>query len=53
MDTALLTAVRLSKAGFGTPEQILHMPVDVVLAAVEFQNFQDDYESTVRELNKS
>lgn len=52
MDPALLTAVRLSKAGYGTPDQILHMPVDVVLAAMEYTAFLDDYETTFRELNK-
>ena len=53
MDTAMLTALRLSKAGYGTPTEILRMPVDVVVAAMEFEAFQNDYESTVRELNKS
>jgi hypothetical protein len=52
MDPALLTAIRLSREGFGTPQEILHMPADVVLAALEFVTFQDEYEATVRELNR-
>lgn len=52
MDSALFTALRLSKAGFGTPDQILRMPVSVVLGALQYVTFLSDYEATFVELNK-
>ena len=52
MNPALLVALRLSKAGFGTPVEILRMPVSVVLGALEFVSFQAQYEDAYYELNK-
>lgn len=52
MDTAMLVALRLSKEGFGTPEEILAMPTDIVLAALEYSGFASDYEETMMEINK-
>ena len=52
MPFELLTACRLSKEGMGTPTEILAMPAEVVLAALEFSGFVADYNSTVEELNK-
>ena len=52
MSPSLLVALRLSKEGFGTPTQILAMPVEVVLGALEFSKFAADYEAAYLELNK-
>jgi len=52
MNPALLLAIRLGKEGFGAPTDILKMPVDVVLAIMEFCNFQRDYDEALVELNR-
>ena len=52
MDSAMLTAVRLAKEGFGTPEQILEMRTDIVLAALDYSEFTAAYESKFQELNR-
>ena len=52
MDTALLTAVRLAREGYGSPDAILNMPTDVVMAAVQHSLFCAEYEETAAELNK-
>lgn len=52
MDPGLLIPVRLSKEGYGTPEQIENMRTDLVLAALAFSDFTADYISTASELNK-
>lgn len=53
MNPALLTALRLSKEGFGTPTEILAMPVGVVLGALNYSQFAGDYEAAFIELNKT
>jgi len=53
MDTARLVALRLAKAGYGTPQEILAMPCDLVLDALEHAHFVSDYERTYAELNKA
>lgn len=52
MDPGLLAVLRLSKEGFGTPIEILHMPVSVVLGALDYCQFQQKYEEAYIELNK-
>lgn len=52
MDPALLAALKLSREGYGSPVEILEMPTDVVMAALEHSNFLAEYESTATELNK-
>lgn len=52
MNPALLVMCRLSKAGFGTMQEIGAMPVSYVLAALNFNSFIGDYESAYLELNK-
>ena len=47
----MLTALFLSKQGFGTPVQILEMPTDVVLAASQYASFLNDYQTTYTALN--
>lgn len=45
-------ALRLSKAGYGTPEQVLGMSTEVVLAAAEYESFLGRYEEAYIQLNK-
>ena len=52
MERDLLIAMRLAKEGFGTAEEILAQPTDIVLATVEYSTFLSDYESTHAELNR-
>lgn len=52
MDESLLIALRLSKSGYGKPTEILKMPSDVVIAALEYEDFANKYESRFIELNK-
>lgn len=52
MDPSLLTALRLSKEGFGTPTEVLAMPVGVVLGALNYSQFAGEYEAAYVELNK-
>ena len=47
-----MLALRLSKSGYGRPEQILAMPTDMVLLALEYEKFIRDYENAFYELNK-
>ncbi len=52
MDSGLLIALRLAKEGFGSPEDILEMRTDTVLAALEYCEFLVDYEITQSEISK-
>lgn len=47
-------ALRLARQGYGggDPRVILDMPTDIVLAAVQYENFLTDYESAYVELNR-
>ena len=47
-----MIALRLAKAGYGRPDEILAMRCDLVLAAIEYEQFMDKYEQAVIELNK-
>jgi len=52
--TALGIALRLAKAGWwgGDPGRILEAPMDEVMAVAQYDQFLNDYESTVIEINK-
>lgn len=52
MDTALLMAVRLSKEGYGSPQQILDSPVRHVLAMLNYSNVLADAQETAGEINR-
>lgn len=52
MDQELLIPVRLSKEGFGTPEQVLATRADLVVAALTYSDFLADYEETTNEINR-
>ena len=45
-------ALRLSRAGYGTPEEVLATRSDIVILAIEYERFLNDYEAAVIELNK-
>ena len=47
-----LVALRLSKDGFGRPEEVLAMPVNLALAALDYSDFLASYSATHYELNK-
>ena len=44
MDSALLVAARLAREGFGSAQEILNQPTDLVLAQLEYCAFCADYE---------
>lgn len=48
----MVVALRLSKEGFGRPDEILDMATDVVLAALDYSVFIGDYEQTASVLNQ-
>ncbi len=51
MDEATLVSLRLAKEGYGTPTDILQMPTDIVLSALDYVSFIGDYEQTSHCLN--
>lgn len=53
MDLATFVAVRLAKEGFGPADAILRQPTDLVMAQLEYSNFNADYERTFVELRKN
>ncbi|WP_161554943.1 hypothetical protein [Ereboglobus luteus] len=53
MPEDLFIAFRLSKEGFGRPDEILAMPSHVVLAALDYVDFEAAYACTWLELNKN
>ena len=44
--------MKLSKAGYGRPQEILNERADLVLAMLDYEGFLVDYETTFREINK-
>lgn len=50
--TAKIVALRLSKAGYGRPDEILAMPCDLVVSALNFELFLKQYEAEIYEINK-
>jgi hypothetical protein len=51
-DEELLVAIKLSKAGYGRPQEILDMPLNVVLGIVQYERFIPEYEEAFIEMNK-
>ena len=47
-----MIALKLSKEGYGNPEEILKMRTDLVMMAVDYEKFLQDYERSFIELNK-
>ena len=52
MPEDLFIAFRLSKEGFGSPDKILAMPSHIVLAALDYIDFESAYERAWLDLNK-
>ena len=50
----MMVALRLAKAGYagGDPERVLKMRVDMVIAALQYEGFQNDYELAYIDLNR-
>lgn len=48
----MLFALRLAKAGYGSPEDILKMSVETVMAALEYESFLADYSDEVHQIIK-
>jgi hypothetical protein len=48
----VLVALQLTKAGYGTPQQILKMDSEIVLTAVEYEKYLGEYEEKFLELNR-
>jgi len=44
--------LKLSKAGYGTPEQVLKWSSEMTLLALKYEKFLDDYEFEFLKLNK-
>jgi hypothetical protein len=42
----------LSRAGYGTPEEILNMQSQIVVTAIFYEKFLREYEEKFLELNK-
>jgi hypothetical protein len=47
-----MVALRLSKAGYGRPDEVLKMRTDLVMAAVHYEIFLKEYERAFWEMNK-
>lgn len=50
-DEAIVIAVRLSRAGYGTPEQVLATDVETVMTELEYENFLNEYQAEFERLN--
>ncbi len=51
-DDEIVIALKLSRAGYGRPDEILKMPTDIVLAALNYEQFVNEYEAEFIELNR-
>lgn len=53
-DQCFFWAAKLAKAGYygGDPEQILNAPVSIIIKLLNFQVFENEYESAYYDLNK-
>jgi hypothetical protein len=52
MDEARVLALRLVKEGIGTLNEVLAMPADLFLDALEYSNFSATFQETHAEINK-
>lgn len=51
-DDCVLLSIKLSKLGYGKPQEILDMPLETVLGIVIYENFVSEYEERFIEINK-
>lgn len=47
-----MVALKLSKSGYGRPDEILKMSSEIVMRALEYEQFIFEYEETYMHLNK-
>jgi hypothetical protein len=45
--------IRLARAGYGSPEELLNTRADIVIAMILYEKFVDDYQRAYYELNKA
>lgn len=47
-------AIRLAKAGYGggDPQKVLEFPADIVLAILQYEQFQMDFEAAYISMNR-
>jgi hypothetical protein len=48
----MVAAFRLSRAGYGTPREIMKEPLDLVIGMIIYENWLQQYEEEFIELNK-
>ena len=48
----MLISFKMSKAGYGKPQEILDMALDIVIGIIEYESFISKYEEAFIELNK-
>ncbi len=48
----MFLALKLSKAGYGSPMDILKWPVQAALDALDFEHMCTDYEVSLAEMNR-
>jgi hypothetical protein len=49
----VLCALRLSKAGYGKPREILEMDADLVYDMLDYENFLSRYEKNFIKINEA
>ena len=47
-----MAALKLSKAGYGKPQDILDAPLDLVIGMIAYEKFSSEYEARFYEINK-
>jgi hypothetical protein len=45
-------AIKLAKAGYGKPQEILEYPLDIVIGIIAYEKFIPEYEEKFIEVNK-
>ena len=45
-------ALKLAKAGYGTAQQILEQPLDLVISTIDYERFTQEYEEKFYEINQ-
>lgn len=53
VDEALAICLKLCKAGYGSPMEIMSWPSEVVLSAIEYESFSIDLEAAFRKMNEN
>ncbi len=53
-DEATVVAIKLARLGYGSgdPQKVLEFPADIVIAILQYEQFQVDYEEAYIDMNK-